>query len=41
MKIVDFVFQMRIIKDEEFDKIYVGLVGRFKEREEIIKAILV
>lgn len=32
---------MRIVKDSDFDKIYTGLVGRFKGREEVIKEILV
>ena len=41
MKIVDFVFKNRIIKDAEFDQIYTGLVGRFNCHEDTVKAMLV
>ena len=32
MKLLDYIFEMRIVKDSEFDEIYAGLVGRFKGR---------
>lgn len=41
IKIVDFVFKNRIIKDAEFDQIYTGLVGRFNSKEDAVKDILV